>query len=60
MNMRSKFTNDMLNFCKGRIKHLNDWERLFINSVIEKDGELSSGQFNKLESIFQDLRKKGL
>jgi hypothetical protein len=57
-NMRTKFTQDMITYCVKHINKLSDWEQIFIGSIQSLTTELSSKQYNKLESIFQDLRKR--
>ena len=58
MNFRIKFIRDMVAYCKENIDQLTDWEQVFVKSM-GTETNLTSGQYNKLEQIYQDLRKKG-
>lgn len=66
MDLRHTFALDNIRKIRPHVDKLTDWEQEFILDILEKElitedvCKLTSKQFNKLHSIAQDCRKRGI
>ena len=60
MNYRNEIISRNISYLLRRMEFLTDWERGFIESVDSQKKDLTQKQFNRLQEITENVKRKEL